>query len=175
MDYCGEVHVDNEALAERGRIIEAIKGLMSDRPSWFTLKPATTDGSAWNSFLKQHMAIEEWAYEALGEVGSQRNLGQFEVNRIIAHLVKDSSSQTQAERHCPSKWLMKTTTESLKAMRDWTSWDAGEQAKKGLEYVHLGGNDWKRNWAWQPSRRTSWPSSSPSGTSHAYGPSRWGP
>ena len=139
MDYCREILVEPEALQERGRLIEQVKTLQAANPSWFTLRSSYADGRAWRQYLKDNLPIEDYAFEALGEVGGFENLGQFEVNRIISHLLKDSTSQRQADRHSPSRWLMRSCNESLQAMADWQSWDSMEQRNKGLEFTHGGG------------------------------------
>ena len=40
----------------------------------------------------EKLEIEDYALESLGQVATFESLGQFEVNRILAHLLKDSTS-----------------------------------------------------------------------------------
>ena len=172
LDYCREALDDPQAVQERASQIEQILRLRASNPSWFTLKPLETDGRCWRQHVVEHLQIEDYALESLGQVAGVESLGQFEVNRILAHLLKDSTSQRQAARHCPSRWLQRACTEALDAMSDWASWDAEEQRKKGLEYVHHG-EDWSTNWSWEPASRPS----QPSRPSHSYprsgSSSRW--
>ena len=173
-EYLHEILEDHEDLDERGAHIAKILRLRARNPSWFTLKPLERDHSCWRSHLDEHLQLEQYALESLGEVGGTEPLGQFEVNRVIAHLLKDSTSQRQDARHCPSRWLQRACTEALEAMRDWPSWDAEEQRRKGLQYLHYG-SDWNRGWSWEPAVRPSQPSR-PSGAYPSGGSSsRWAP
>ena len=155
-EYCGMNLLDTRALDERRRLIREALELKDRNPAWFTLQPRHEDGRCWRAYLIQNFGIEDYALETLGQIAGVEGLGQFELNRILGHLMKDSSSGRLTERNDPSKWLQKTCLESLRAMSEYALWDEQEQRRKGLEYVHHGGQ-WDFNWSWEQPVRTSYP------------------
>ena len=139
IDYCRETIPDPQALEERTQVIMNVQTLHNSNPPWLTLKPPE-DGRCWKRVVSEICELEDYAFENLQHVATFEGFGQYEVNRILAHLLKDSTSQQQRERHCASKWVQRACQESLQAMAEWSVWDADRQRNQGLEYVHQGGN-----------------------------------
>ena len=138
-DYCKDTLEDEDAVQERADRIMAIRTLKAERPSWLTLAPAYQDARCWRPYILENVEyLEPRALAWLGEVATTPDFGQFEVNRILHHLFKDSTSQKMAERASPSKWLHRACIESLTAMREWDLWDCDRQRAQGLIWVHDG-------------------------------------
>ena len=102
-------------------------------PAWLTLQPHQ-DLREWSSIVQEDLAVEPWAIHAFKEVLQGGPFGVYEANRILAHLMKDSSSSSRSEGS-KSRWLYKACNESLEAMRNWEDWDCEAQQKLGRLYV----------------------------------------
>ena len=123
------------------------KNYCHEHPGWMTLKPPQ-DLRVWAPILEE-MTLDVRSVRNLVEVinnvhdGSH---GYFEGNRIIAHLLKDT---TRSEwRKGPSAWLHGACAESMQAMLNWEDWNNGRSSRPSMPSS-------------MPSSRPSMPSSMP--------------
>ena len=147
IDYCRETIPDPQALEERTQVIMNVQTLHNSNPPWLTLKPPA-DGRCWKRVVAESCELEEYAFESLQQVATFEGFGQYEVNRILAHLFKDTSSAIVGAHQLPrrSAWVIQAVTESLHALMHMEEWDSGEQIAKGLVWQQCAGNP--RKWAW---------------------------
>ena len=75
------------------------------------------------------LEVDQQATRSLVEV-IQQAYGPYEGNRLIAHLMKDSSSTVKPDR-CPSRWLSGACRESLESMANKEDWDCAHQKSFG--------------------------------------------
>ena len=155
LDYSRETLRDDPDLEERRARIASINHIRASNPPWLTLNMAERDHRCWCEHLLQTIELDQGAWEFLSQVAKTQSLGQFEINRILNHLFKDSSSQRQSERNSPSRWLARTCTESLNAMADWALWDCQEQRGKGLQFIKVDESSWNFGWDWVDMRASN--------------------
>ena len=107
-----------DLMLDRG---EANFGRFKSPENWMTLEPPP-DMNHWAAFLQNEMHIEDFAIEAFVELVEGGRMGYQEGNRILFHLMKDSSSGPWKKGN-PSSWLYTVCHEALDAIRNWQDWD----------------------------------------------------
>ena len=142
------------------RLRDLIAMRQHPRPAWLTLTP-TPDLANWAPVLYEDLGLDPSAVRNLRNVISASEKGPFEGNRILRHLLKDSSSRSRTSgKSDMNRWMTSVCEESLRAQQAPDEWEADHQRSKGMQYVYSG-TSWD-GWYWQSAwtSGTSSPSSS---------------
>ena len=137
-----------DELNERTDLYQAALDRRRQPPAWLTLDRQYEDLREYSMILTS-LGIDAGAQAAIKELADHESQwGEYEVNRILAHLFKDTSSAIVGAHQLPrrSAWVIQAVTESLHALMHMEEWDSGEQIAKGLVWQQCAGNP--RKWAW---------------------------
>ena len=130
-----------EAIKERVKRLEDLEEMRTEGPAWLTLEPSPGLEN-WAEVLEDELQLEGYSCRSLMSVVGASPYGPFEGNRILRHLLKDSSSSTRTSRPSnPNRWMQSVCEESLRAQHGPDEWSADHQTWTGLTYVKgaLGG------------------------------------
>ena len=122
-------------------------------PSWCVLAPSRAL-IEWQDVIQNELGVNDSnAVTAMKDL-LPKPFGPYEMNRMFAHLLKDSSSSSRTSKPDEgwkrSKWMASSCNESIRALKNWSEWDCQEQWKKGLEYKPFDGPHGKLTWHWVP-------------------------
>ena len=121
---------------------ERVKELLDSRehpPAWMTLEPSS-DIIEWKEVLEAVRGMDERAIQAFVRVlkSPGGHSGFYEANRILFHLLKDTTSaSTSSGRVGP--WMQRATTEALEAISNYLEWDAEHQRGLGKVWTSYEG------------------------------------
>ena len=147
--YCmQELTEDLEAVTERMTLHHEILERRLHPPTWLTLDLGEyEDLRQWKKVLVE-LEIDEYAQAALKELADHGSgWGCWEVNRILAHLFKDTASAIAGHQVLPrrSAWVYRACQEALMALRNMDEWDCDLQRASGLVWTM---NRSDNTWAW---------------------------
>ena len=111
-----------------------------------------TDLRQWSGVLRELEidASAQMPLKTLADEGS--GWGVYEVNRILAHLFKDTASAIEGSQVLPRKsaWVNRACSEALAALRNMEEWDCDHQRASGLVWTQ---NPATERWAWHVAPR----------------------
>ena len=117
-------------------------------PSWMVLDLGdSTDLRQWSRVLRE-LEIDASAQASLKLLADDPSgWGPYEVNRILAHLFKDTASAIAGHQVLPrrSAWVSRACQEALMALRNMDEWDCDLQRASGLVWTM---NRSDNTWAW---------------------------
>ena len=153
-----------EAINVRLDLQDEIMERMKRPPSWMTLDLGdSTDLRQWSQFLRD-IQVDSSAQTALKLLADDPSgWGPYEVNRILAHLFKDTASAIEGAAVLPRKsaWVSRSVQEALAALRNPDEWDCDHQRASGFVWTQ---NPSTERWAWHVAPRGA------SSTTTEYGP-----
>ena len=152
--YCmQELTEDLEAVTERMTLHHEILERRAHPPSWLTLDLGdSTDLRQWSRVLRE-LEIDESAQASLKFLADDPSgWGSWEVNRILAHLFKDTASAIAGHQVLPrrSAWVSRACQEANMALRNMDEWDCDHQRASGLVWTM---NPSDGRWAWHVAPR----------------------
>ena len=158
--------VDEDLQNRRHELLTQLQDLRDHPPTWFVLEPAE-DLRPWKETLESVPQMDIRGIEAFKDVlfSSGSNSGFYEANRILFHLLKDSTTSARSSGRV-GPWMHKAASEALDAIANWREWDSELQRSSGKVWSaykdHRGRvkGFWSERPSWQQS--TSSPSAWPS-------------
>ena len=146
---------DLENLEQRLTLYNDAVDRRAHPPSWMTLELGEeSDMRQWSGLVRE-LQIDAQAQQALKNLADDPSgWGPFEVNRILAHLFKDTSSAILGSEDLPRKsaWVMHACNEAMAAIRNPQEWDCEHQVVTGLVWTL---NPSSGRWAWHAAPRGS--------------------
>ena len=92
---------------------------------------APTDLKCWREILDNFEDLDRHAvFELVGLIRTS-TIGAHEGNRIIFHLLKDSTSGRSYGHGGPTAWMMRAVHEAQQAMRNMDAWHGERSSGKG--------------------------------------------
>ena len=118
-----EQAAEPEWIHDRVAIWRSVPEHLVNAPTWMTLMP-DQDLKCYKSILQDDLNLDWTSIGSWVELVRNGRLGYQEGCRILAHLVKDSSSSSWRSTSGPSGWLARATAEAQEAIANWREWDA---------------------------------------------------
>ena len=162
-----------EALAdERLRLLAGHQDRFEILQAWQTLDPDGELGE-WSETLHNHPGIDARCLEDLATlVELPGNLGAYEANRVLFHLLKDTASASSDNPRL-GPWLHRVVNESLESIRNWQDWDCDRMRASGKTWTWYLGNRQIKKYYWASGPQHPGPSNSSRPSDNPGGGRRW--
>ena len=152
--------VPEDLATKRHQFLTELEDLRDHPPAWMRLEHSG-ELLKWKETLESVPMMDQRGIDSFVEVlrAPGTITGFYEANRILVHLLKDSTSSLRSSGRV-GPWMHKATTEALDAIANWREWDADHQRTSGLVWTSYEDPRGKAKgyWAERPSRQS--PSSS---------------
>ena len=125
---------------QRNEILMNLIDLREHPSAWMTLEPSGEMGE-WKEVLEAVPMMDIRAIEAFVRVLRAPGTfsGFYEANRILFHLLKDSTSASRSSGRV-GPWMQRASTEALDAISNWHEWGAEHQRASGKVWTSYVGS-----------------------------------